>query len=261
MGRVSYDYTGETVVVTGGSSGIGREIAVRFGEAGATVINGDVRERPKDRGEERPTHEAIREAGGQAEFVETDVSDPNALRTLVASADEYGGVDVMANNAGWFLESPLRDVSPEEFDRITSINAGGVFFGCQASADDMIARGEPGAIVNTASISSTHAQRNQIPYDATKGAVRMITRGAALELADHDIRVNAVAPGHIATEFGSGAEKKKEAVAAGEVAKPVPIQRAGTPEDVAGAVLFLASEDASYVTGELLYVDGGWQVY
>lgn len=261
MGRASYDYDGETAIVTGGSSGIGREIALQFGDAGATVINGDVREQPKDEGEETPTHETIRDAGGQAEFVETDVSEPDAIRALVESAGEYGGVDVMVNNAGWFLKASLRDVTPEQFDRITSINAGGIFFGCQAAAADMIERDASGVIVNTASISSTHAQKDQISYDATKGAVRMITRGAALELADHDIRVNAVAPGHIATEFGSGAEKKKAAVASDDVAKPVPIKRAGTPEDVAGAVLFLASQDASYVTGELLYVDGGWQVY
>ena len=261
MGTVSYDYGGETVVVTGASSGIGRAIALQFGEAGATVLNADVRPEPKDVDADTSTHELIRSVGGEAEFVETDVTDTGAIRDVVDRAHEYGGVDVMVNNAGLFSRAPLAEVTREAFDRLHDVNAGGVFFGCQAAADDMIERGDGGCIVNTASISSTHAQADQIPYDSTKGAIKMITRGAALELADHDVRVNAVAPGHIATEFGSGSEKKKAAVKAGNLTKPVPLGRAGVPEDIAGAVLFLASEEASYVTGELLYVDGGWQVF
>lgn len=261
MGSVNYEYGGETVVVTGASSGIGRAIALRFGEADATVLNADVRPEPKDVGAEVPTHERIRNAGGEAEFVETDVSDAEAIRDAVDRARRYGGVDVMVNNAGMFSRTSLLEATRETLDHLHDVNAGGVFFGCQAAAEDMIDRGDGGNIVNIASISSTHAQADQIPYDSTKGAIKMITRGAALELADHDIRVNAVAPGHVATEFGSGAEEKKAAVKAAELTKPVPLGRAGVPEDVAGAVLFLASEDASYVTGELLYVDGGWQVF
>lgn len=118
-----------------------------------------------------------------------------------------------------------------------------------------------GCIVNTASISSTHAQAEQVPYDSTKGAIKMITRGTALELADDGIRVNAVAPGHIATEFGAGAEKKERSVDAGELEKPIPLDRPGYPGDIAPAVLYLASDAADYVTGEMLYVDGGWQAF
>jgi NAD(P)-dependent dehydrogenase (short-subunit alcohol dehydrogenase family) len=125
----------------------------------------------------------------------------------------------------------------------------------------MLERDDPGVIVNTASISSNLAQFGQVQYDATKGAVRMITRGAALELAEHGIRVNAVAPGQIATEFGQGwSEEAVEAVENAELLKPVPLGRAGFPEDVAGATLFLAGDDAEYVTGELIHVDGGWQI-
>jgi NAD(P)-dependent dehydrogenase (short-subunit alcohol dehydrogenase family) len=167
----------------------------------------------------------------------------------------------MVNNAGWFRRAGLLDVTHETFDRIHDVNTNGVFFGTQAAAEDMIARDDPGVIVNTASISSTHAQREQVPYDSTKGAIRMLTRGAALELADAGIRVNAVAPGHIATEFGSGASQKEASVAAGDLEKSIPLDRPGYPADVAPAVLYLASEQASYVTGELLYVDGGWQTY
>ena len=261
MGRVSYDFSGETVLITGASSGIGRAIALEFGRAGATVLNADIRAASKDITAERSTHERIEAEGSTAEFVETDVSDPDALAATVERAREYGGVDVMVNNAGWFTRGRMLDGPDEEFERIHQVNTNGVFFGCRAAARDMTDRGEGGVIVNTASISSTLAQREQVPYDSTKGAIRMITRGAALEFAEHDIRVNAVAPGHIATEFGAGAEEKEESVAAGDLAKPIPLARPGYPEDIAPTVLFLASEQADYVTGELVYVDGGWQVF
>ena len=261
MGTVTYDFSGETVVVTGGSSGIGRAIALAFGDAGATVINADIRAAPKDEGADRPTHERVEANGGTARFVETDVAQPSALEAVVEAARKDGGVDVMVNNAGWFTRGPLESVADEEFDRIHDINAGGVFFGCQAAAADMRERDVEGTIINTASISSTHAQAKQIPYDATKGAIKMITQGAALELAPDGIRVNAVAPGHIATEFGSGAEQKEASVAAGDLAKPIPLDRPGYPSDIAPAVLYLASDAAGYVSGELLYVDGGWQAF
>lgn len=261
MGSVTYDFSGETVIVTGGSSGIGRAIALAFGDAGATVVNADIRAAPKDKNANLPTHERIEADGGSAKFVESDVSQPTAFDDVIETARESGGVDVMVNNAGWFMRGPIESVSLDEFDRIQSINAGGVFFGSQAAAADMRDRSAAGTIINTASISSTHAQAKQIPYDATKGAIKMITQGAALELADDEIRVNAVAPGHIATEFGAGAEQKEESVAAGELTKPIPLDRPGYPSDIAPAVLYLASEAAEYITGEMLYVDGGWQVF
>jgi len=261
MGSVAYDFDGETVIVTGGSSGIGRAVALAFGEAGATVINADITPETKDADATRPTHEAIEDDGGRAVFVETDVSERSDIESVVEAAREFGGVDVMVNNAGWFTRGDLFSVDAETFGRIHDINSHGVFFGCQAAAADMRDRGASGAIVNTASISSTHAQVGQVHYDSTKGAIKMITRGAALELADDDIRVNAVAPGHIATEFGSGAEQKEESVEAGDLMKSIPLDRPGYPEDIAPAVLFLASEQAGYVTGEMVYVDGGWQTY
>jgi NAD(P)-dependent dehydrogenase (short-subunit alcohol dehydrogenase family) len=261
MSGVSYDFTDETVVVTGGSSGIGRAIAIAFGRAGATVLNADLRREPKDVDATVPTHDVVSDAGGHGEYVETDVSEPEELAAVVEAAREFGGIDVMVNNAGWFHRAPMFDVDEETFERIHGINAGGVFFGSQTAAADMIERDAGGCVVNVGSISSTHAQANQIPYDSTKGAIRMITRGAALECAPHGIRVNAVAPGHVATEFGSGAAKKEAAVEADELVKPIPLDRPGYPDDIADVALFLASDAASYVTGEMVYVDGGWQVF
>jgi NAD(P)-dependent dehydrogenase (short-subunit alcohol dehydrogenase family) len=261
MGSPTYDYGGETVVVTGGSSGIGRAIALRYGEADATVVVADVRKDPKDVSESVPTHELVEERGGEARFVETDVSDPDEVESVVAAARELGGVDVMVNNAGLFVDGDFVDISPEEFDRIFAVNARGVFFGTQAAANDMVERDEPGCVLNTASISSNLAQHGQVQYDATKGAVRMITRGAALELAERGIRVNAVAPGQIATEFVDGlTEQMEEDTRTDGFLKSIPLGRPGHAEDVAGAALFLTSEDAEYVTGELLHVDGGWQI-
>jgi len=259
MGRLEPNFEGETVVVTGSASGIGREVATRFGEAGAAVIVADIDSEPKDG--DVPTHERIEETGGTAAYVETDVTDRDQLQALVEGAREFGGVDVMINNAGLYIGGSVLGLTPEEFDRVHAVNARGTYFGTQVAALDMIDRGEPGCIINTASISSSYAQFGQVQYDATKGAVRMMTRGSALELAEHDIRVNAVAPGQIATEFVEGwTEEATEKAANDELLKPVPLGRAGRPEDLAGAYLYLASEDASYVTGELLYVDGGWQV-
>lgn len=261
MGGVTYDFDDETVIVTGGSSGIGRETAMRFGEAGATVLIGDVRAAPKDVDETTPTHEAIEAAGGTAEYVETDVTDPEQIETLVTAAREYGGVDVMVNNAGLYIGGSMREVTPEKFDRIHAVNVRGVFFGCQAAANDMLDRGQPGVILNTASISSSLAQFEQVQYDSTKGAIRMVTRGAALEFAEYGIRVNGVAPGQIATEFLEGWTEEATAGARnGTFLKPIPLGRAGRPEDVAGAFVFLASDDAAYITGELIHVDGGWQI-
>jgi NAD(P)-dependent dehydrogenase (short-subunit alcohol dehydrogenase family) len=259
--RAAYDFDGTVVIVTGGSSGMGRAIALRFAAAGATVIVADIEREPRDVGADTPTDERIREEGGQSEYVETDVSDPDGIESVVEVARADGGVDVMVNNAGLFVGGPIEEITESGFDRIFGVNAKGVAFGTRAAARDMRERDAGGSIINTASISSEFAQREQFLYDATKGAIRMLTRTAALELAP-EIRVNAIAPGAVATEFLDGlTEQQRELAAEGGHIKEIPMERAGEPEDVAGPALFLASDDAAYVTGELLYVDGGWHTF
>jgi NAD(P)-dependent dehydrogenase (short-subunit alcohol dehydrogenase family) len=254
MGTITGDFADETVVVTGGSSGIGRAVALAFGEAGATVVNADVRPDPKDVDADRPTHELIERDGGSGTYVETDVADPAAVESVVEAAREVGGVDVMINNAAVHVSRRFREVTPADLERVHAVNARGVFFGTQAAADDMVERDEPGVILNTASSTSTDPEWEHAHYAATKGAIRMITRSAALELARHGIRVNSVAPGPIATEITEGwTERAVESVGAGRD----PPTRAGRPVDLAGAYLYLASERADYVTGEELRVDGG----
>ncbi|WP_440006189.1 SDR family NAD(P)-dependent oxidoreductase [Halomicrococcus sp. SG-WS-1] len=261
MATLNPDFADRTVVVTGGSSGIGRAVALAFGDAGATVVVADVREEAKDPDAAAPTHEAIADAGGTAEYVETDVSDPQDVETVVAAAREFGGVDVMVNNAGIYTKRRFREVTPEEFDDLWRVNARGTFFGTQIAANDMIERGEPGVVVNTSSDTQGRAAWDHGHYAATKGAVRMVTRSAALELAQHGVRVNAVAPGPVATEIREGWAEEAEAMGPDPDAETpgLPL-RAGTPDELAGAYLFLASDEASYVTGETVWVDGGGHI-
>jgi glucose 1-dehydrogenase len=261
MGTITGDFTDETVVITGASSGIGRAVALAFGAAGATVINADVRADPKDLDVDRPTHELIVEEGGSAEFVATDVSKPNEIESVIEGARDFGGVDVMVNNAGVHVSRRFREVTPEDFERVYGVNARGAFFGTQAAANDMIERGDPGVIVNTASTTADDPDWEHAHYAATKGAIRMITRSAALELAQYDVRVNSVAPGPVATEITDGwSERAAESVEPDGEGRTNPPTRAGEPSDLAGAYLYLASEQADYVTGEQLRVDGGARV-
>jgi len=253
MGTISADFADETVVVTGGSSGIGRAVALGFGEAGATVINADVRETPKDVDAEVPTHEAVEDRGGTGAFVETDVSEPSQIETVVEAAREFGGVDVMVNNAGVHRSLEFLDVTPEDFEFVHGVNLSGAFFGTQLAAKDMIDRGVEGAILNTSSTTAERAERNHSHYATTKGGIQMLTRSAALELDEHGIRVNAVAPGPIATEIREGwSEEASEIDESGGLPS-----RAGSPSDLRDAYLYLASEGAGYVTGETVWVDGG----
>ena len=157
MGTLDPDFSDEVVVVTGASSGIGRAVALAFGAAGAVVVNADVRPEPKDPDAEAPTHEAIENAGGVSEYVETDVSDPERIERALDLAREYGGVEVMINNAGVYTKRRFREVTPEEFDSVYQVNARGAFFGTQLAANDMIERGVAGNVVNTASTTQGRA--------------------------------------------------------------------------------------------------------
>lgn len=238
-------------MITGAQSGNGRAMAEIFAREGASVTVADIREEPREGG--TPTVDVIEEEGGEAQFVQTDVTDLDNIReTLDAAVDAYGSLDIMVNNAGvWPGDQPIETVSVEEFHRIMNINTMGVFFGCQAATEIMREQGDGGAIVNTSSLSGLYGFEDSALYCTSKGGVSNLTRALALEVAPDGIRVNAINPGVINTAMA------REGGVDDEVIQNIPMLEWGQPEDVANAALFLANEESSHVTGVNLPVDGG----
>ena len=244
---------GRVAVVTGAGRGIGRAIALRLAEAGAVVVVVD-----RDETDAASVADEIRATGAAAHAVQADVSNEAAVRSLVrATCDDLGGIDVLVNNAGIFPSCPVLQMETADFDRVIAVNLRGVFLCTREAALAMVDRGRGGAIVNVTSIDALHpAMVGLAHYDASKHGAWGFTKNVALELAPHGIRVNAVAPGGVLTpgvsEMGGGS-----AAAVAAFAASVPEGRMGAPDDIARAVLFLASDMSSYMTGAQLVVDGG----
>ncbi|HEX3613237.1 MAG TPA: glucose 1-dehydrogenase [Sporichthyaceae bacterium] len=239
---------------TGGSSAIGRAIAVQFAAAGACMVVADVRAEPREGG--APTHELIRSAGGSAVFVPTDVTVVAELQHMVAEAERLGGVDILVNNAGLLRAARLIDMTESDYDAVLDVNLRGVFFAAQAAARAMIAADRPGVIVNLSSIGGLQGVPGISAYCAAKGAVRLLTYSLAKELGPRGIRVCALHPGVIDTSM-TRVDVPVPRGADGPAGRDVPLRRLGTPEDVAKAAVFLASDEAAFVTGASLTVDGG----
>ncbi|WP_420404868.1 SDR family NAD(P)-dependent oxidoreductase [Nisaea sp.] len=247
-----------TAIVTGAASGIGKAIAVRFAEEGANVIVADRTEVPREGGEK--TLDLIRAFGGTAEFVELDVADWNSVDAAVGFAvARFGALDIMVNNAAIGVSKSLLETSEEEWDRVMGVNAKGVFFGCKRAVQQMLTQpardGVRGRIVNISSQHGMIRSPNDLAYGTGKAAVVYMTRQIAGDYAAEGIVCNAVAPGKILTGK-SGPAVDPDILAYSEARTPWP--RLGRPRDVANAVLFLASDEATYITGENLMVDGGW---
>lgn len=245
-------FSGQTVIVTGAARGIGLACARRFTAEGASVVLTDI--------DEPAGAAAAQTLGKSAHFIRCDVGDAGQVAALIAMVErQCGGIDILVNNAGIVHGADFLDVTEADFDRVLRVNLKGMFLAAQAVAKQMtaqVAAGRPpGAIVNMASINATVAIPNQIPYSVSKGGVLQLTRAMAISLAPHGIRVNAIGPGSIMTDLLKAVGNDREAWH--RILSRTPLGRIGEPDEVASVAAFLASRDASYITGEIIYVDGG----
>ncbi len=269
-------FTGKIAIVTGAGQGIGKGIALRLAREGADIVVAEYN--PETAHQTAREIEAI---GRQALAYPVDVADLNAVHRMVREVvDRFGRIDILINNAGVMQTKPLMDLTPDDWDRIMAVNLRGLFFCLQAVAAQMIrqvpeevkAAGRAphsyGKIVNLASIAGRRGRPLAAHYAASKAAVISLTQSAALALAPYNINVNAVCPGIVPTPMWEQIDRDRgrlfglrpgEAMAS--FIEMVPLRRAATPEDIAGAVAFLCSPDADYITGQALNVDGGYEMH
>mgnify|MGYP001422398628 FL=1 len=247
-------FDGETAIVTGGAKGIGLAIARRLASEGARVVIADI---DVEAGEAAERDLA---AVGTVEFVEADVSEKLDIHNLIAEAvDSHGPLGILVNNAGIVHAADFLDLEEEDFDRVMRVNLKSAFLCGQAAARQMVKQieddGKPGRIINMSSINDTVSIPNQIPYSVSKGGVKQLTKVMALALAPHGIRVNAIGPGSIMTDML--ASVNSDPAARNKILSRTPIGRVGEASEIASVAAFLASDDSSYMTGQVLYVDGG----
>jgi NAD(P)-dependent dehydrogenase (short-subunit alcohol dehydrogenase family) len=252
MGRVQDKVT----VLTGGASGIGRAAARLLADEGAIVVIGDVDERAAD------VAKGIEDAGGRASFVRTDVTSWSDMERLIATAvDAHGRLDAIVNNVGVAIGGSAGEMSEDDWNRVIDVNLTGVWRGMRLAIPEMLKTGG-GSIVNTSSVQSLVGFDGWSGYAASKGGINALTQQAAVEYASQGIRVNAIIPGTILTGMNEGilAEHPDPDALMAQWTAMHPIGRIGQPEEVATAIVYLASDESSFVTGALLRVDGGMVV-
>ncbi len=248
-------FAGQTAIVTGAGRGMGRAVALGLAAEGANVVVAEV-----DAASAKEVAGEIQKAGAGALAVNVDISSVADVRRLFEKAvAEFGGVDILVNNAGIGIAKPLVDYTEADWDKQLGVNLKGMFFATQEAARIMIPK-RRGKIVNFASTAAfVSSSTPETAYDISKGGVRQLTISVAAELAPYNINVNAVAPGTIMTDLTLRVLNTEEKMA--RASAKIPLGRLGKPEDVVGPVLFLCSDEANYVTGHVLVVDGGWLLF
>ena len=242
----------KVAIVTGGARGIGLAIAQRYVAEGARVAIADV--------DASAGEAAARQIGANARFVATDVGDARQAEHVVTeTCRAFGDLDILVNNAGIIHGADFLDLAEADFDRVIRVNLKGAFLVGQAAARRMVAQVKagkpPGTIINMSSINAVVAIPNHVPYCVSKGGIDQLTKVMALSLAPHGIRVNAIGPGSIMTDILKAVATDQEAMR--RIMTRTPAGRIGDPDEIAGVAVFLASPEASYITGQTIYADGG----
>lgn len=241
----AFSLEGRSALVTGSSQGIGLALAQGLHEAGAGVVCHGLTERPA----------RLPEWAG---YVACDLCDPSAPTSLIECAFKLEpGLDTLVCNAGSFFDLPLLEMTRERWDKTMQLNVASAFFTAQAFAKRLVAEKRGGSIVITSSTNGFQAEAESCAYDASKGALVMLTKSLAVSLADHGIRVNGIAPGLIKTPLTATWMESRDRSVLEHYEKKILLRRVGAPEDVAGAAVFLCSDAASYITGEIIVIDGG----
>lgn len=247
-----FDLSGKVALVTGGSRGIGRAVCVALAKAGARVIVNYA----GNEAAAAETLKLVREAGSDGELLRFDVSDPEAVDAAIAdAAKRHEGLHILVNNAGIAIDQLLIRIKPEELEKTMAVNVGGALW-CSKAAIRLMMRKRYGRVINLTSIVGEAGNAGQAVYSASKAGIIGLTKTLAREYASRGVTVNAVAPGFIETDMTSSLpdKVKEDAIA------QTPLGRMGSPEDIAHAVLYLASEEAGFITGHVLRVNGGMQI-
>lgn len=254
---------GKNVLITGASTGIGRAIAIRFAQEGANIV---INYR-SSAGEAAETQRLAREAGKAADYqnlrdlvIQADVAEEGGIREMFRRVlEEFGRIDILINNAGIQKPAPSHEIATEDFDRILNVNLRGAFLCSREVLKHFMGRGGGGVILNNSSVHEIIPKPKYVPYSISKGGMENLTKSLALEYAEHGIRVNAVGPGAIVTPINKAWIDDPKA--RGEVVSHIPMGRPGEAEEIASVFAFLASDEASYITGQTLFACGGLTLY